>query len=351
LDICILNNATVYPIHDFDIANRSFRGGVINKNNEFEPLSSHVKSGYKNLPPNSSEVKTNLSGRHLYGGMLQNRHFGHFLVESLGRIWALNYVKSIDSIVFIKRSAQAEVASFVEELFALIMPGMKVTYADEPTQIDELIVVRPSCGATDGTLKNTDVSASLYRALQYRVVEKIEKDYPKKVYVSRSKLSLQQGGIIGESALEHALCEDGYEVIHPQELSIEEQLKYYSQADKIIFADGSAFHLYVLVGRPDQQTFVVWRRVPHGSFLMQAKSFLNKALNTAIHISGFYHDASKPKNTATQKALLNLPSLFTELFDKHFLTKQWTESQSKVMSRQEQQVVENSEAYIFEPNK
>ncbi len=73
--------------------------------------------------------------------MLQE-HFGHFLTESIGRIWAQKYLSSeFNSMVFYHRIPGGRIPSFVRDIMELLVPNIKINIIQEPTIIEELVTV------------------------------------------------------------------------------------------------------------------------------------------------------------------------------------------------------------------
>jgi capsular polysaccharide biosynthesis protein len=143
--------------------------------------------------------------------------------------------------------------------------------------------------------------------------------YPDKVYISRSKLKGNEGQILAEEILEASLVKEGYVVIHPQELNVKEQLFYYANADKLIFADGSAFHLYVLVANENQNSFIVWRRKKHFDFDMQLRSFIGKLTYGEPCLLGYYTPEKEQHNSARHKAKLDYQALKHQMIEYDFI--------------------------------
>lgn len=204
-----------------------------------------------------------ICGRWLWGGVLW-AHFGHFLVESTSRLWALAELDRlkdgpVEGVLFIpKRPAVGEeVRGFQREFLSLLQKDLPIrVVAGSPAQVENLLVPGQGFGLgaiTEGTEK--------YRsAIHKRFALDIAVEGPEKIYISRSRLGLGKGGLLGEEQLEELLAAEGYEIFHPQEHSLSTQLARYKAARQVIAADGSALHLYAMVGRPDQQVAMVLRR-------------------------------------------------------------------------------------------
>ncbi|NIZ11782.1 DUF563 domain-containing protein [Phaeobacter sp. HF9A] len=209
-------------------------------------------------PPMPQDPPEKLPGRWLWGGVLW-AHFGHFLVESSSRLWALAHLEQpVDGILFIpKRPAVGDqVRGFHREFVSLMQQDLPIRVAVDPAQVEELVV--PGQGFGLGAL--TEATGKYRNAVHARFARDVSPEGPEKLYISRSKLGLGKGGLLGEEQLEHLLAAEGYEIYHPQDHSLTEQLARYKAAKYVIAADGSALHLFAMVGRPDQKVAMILRR-------------------------------------------------------------------------------------------
>ncbi len=94
-----------------------------------------------------------------------------------------------------------------------------------------------------------------------------------RIYVSRSGLGLHHGQYLQETTLEAALARQGYRIFHPEAHPIRDQIATYAAARQLIFADGSAAHLWSLHARPGQAAAVILRRPPDRYFLRWFHAF------------------------------------------------------------------------------
>jgi len=203
-----------------------------------------------------------LPGRWLWGGVLLN-HFGHFLTETTGRLWALDAVAgALDGIVFIsKREAPGEsgevgMQDWHRRFFDLLGIALPVRILTVPTRIGVLEV--PGQGFGIGEIASgTEPFRAFFRA---RFARGIAAEGPADLYVSRSGLAALRGGVIGETRIEEALAAIGYHVFHPQKHPLEVQIAHYKAARRIVALDGSALHLLAMVGGPEQAVAVIKRR-------------------------------------------------------------------------------------------
>ncbi|MCU0908069.1 MAG: glycosyltransferase family 61 protein [Rhodobacteraceae bacterium] len=198
-----------------------------------------------------------LPGRHLYAGQLW-AHFGHFLCESLSRLWALDKVGPLDGIVFLpKRPGTVQALSaWQREMLDLFDLRVPVRVLDRPTRIDDLIV--PGQGFGIGPMfAGTPAFRDFVRD---RFARGVAPDGPDRLYLSRSGLGGAEGGILAERQIEARMEAAGYTVFHPQKHPISAQVAAYRAARAVVGPDGSAFHLLAFADPAPRDVAVIRRR-------------------------------------------------------------------------------------------
>lgn len=205
--------------------------------------------------PAMPEKTETLAGRWLWGGVLW-AHFGHFLVESTARLWALD--QGFDGVLFIpKRPRRGEnIRSFQRAFVDMIVPEMPIRVAADPLRVEQLVV--PGQGFGLGQI--TQGTPAFRNAIHSRFAQDVKPDGPERLYISRSALGLGKGGLLGEEHLETLLADEGYEIFHPQKHDMQTQLARYKAARNVVAADGSALHMYAMVGGPEQKVAMILRR-------------------------------------------------------------------------------------------
>lgn len=256
-EIITLSDATVVPP---DESNFVQAAGVLDSAGGYCPQAALWRK-YRPLttePPMPQTVPDSLPGRWLWGGVLW-AHFGHFLVESTARLWALDHLDApVDGILFIpKRPAVGEaLRGFHTDFIHQMAPGLPIRVAARPMRVEQLVVP----GQGFGLGKITAGTRSFRDAIHNRFARDIEPDGPDKLYISRSALGLGKGGLLGEERLEELLREEGYEIFFPEQHDIATQIARYKAAKQVVAADGSALHLFAMVGRVDQPVAMILRR-------------------------------------------------------------------------------------------
>lgn len=293
-----------------------FDGGVYHSNGEICPLGSQLKAAYRNepvMPAPAAEEK--ISGHHFFAGMLQNGHFGHFISESLSRLWAFQCLdKSFNSAVFYYRDRNTPLAKFAAETIKLIVPEVTIKAVIRPTEFELLAVPQQLAYSGNGFVIGHPMIRSMLGHLRGK-----PRNGEEKIYVSRSRLSLGDGGLLLEDAIERNLAAEGYEVVHPQELPVAQQIEKYNAAKHIIFADGSAIHLYALVARPDQKMFVIWRRHVDGVFAWQIRTFDGPRIEGKSCVKELWVPKNSNQGTVNGRALLDFPHLRSQLVELGFI--------------------------------
>lgn len=197
-----------------------------------------------------------LPGRWLWGGVMW-RHFGHFTVESTGRLWGLQAgLDDVQGVLFIPKSPKHgdELVGYQSDFMALAGANPKVLIT--PTQVEELVVPGQSFGI-GRIVQGTEECKTFFRD---SFAPNIAPEGPEKLYISRSMIGPAKGALVCERLFEDRLAEQGYTVFHPQKHDIPTQIAHYRAARKVIASEGSAIHMFGLVAKSDQELAVVIRR-------------------------------------------------------------------------------------------
>ena len=257
-------------------------------------------------------------GTWLWGGLLW-MHFGHFLVESTARLWALETLNiPIDGILFAPKRPRngSEVHAFQHEFVKLMGTEVPVVCLDAPTKVERLIVPGQGFGLgsmIEGTQNYRDAIAA-------RFANDIQAKGPKKLYISRSKLPAGRGNLIGETELEAHLEKQGYTVFHPEKHNLTDQIAIYKAADQIIAAEGSALHLLAMVAKPHQQVAIVVRRPSNATdqLARHLNSFAGITPLALVQLTRSWKPVG-PAKSRLWMGELNMPALQKDLADAGFI--------------------------------
>lgn len=201
------------------------------------------------------EPVQDLPGRHLFAGHFRH-HFGHFLVESTARLWALDHVKPVDSILYLPyRGDTGRGIDTHDAFFDLLGVTAPRVACSGVLRVEKLIV--PELGFGWG---ERYAGSPGYRAFIKGRLAHVVPDGSDRLYVSRAKLRAERGGVLGEALIEDILARAGFEVFHPERHPIAVQIARYKAASRIVGLDGSALHLAAFVVRPETRVTMILRR-------------------------------------------------------------------------------------------
>lgn len=206
------------------------------------------------IPP----VEDRLEGEWLWGGVLYG-HFGHFITESAARFWPLPELRErLKGVVFVEKysSERKGLPDFVPEFFRLLIGDLPVRFLRDCTEIERLHV--PGQGFGIGRMsKGTRV---FRRFIAEHFARDVAPEGPENLFLTRSRLALDREGFLGEAVFDARMARAGYEIFSPEQHDLTTQIARYRAAKRIVGMDGSAFHLFGLVARADQDVGVILRR-------------------------------------------------------------------------------------------
>jgi hypothetical protein len=191
----------------------------------------------------------------VYGGILFE-HFGHFVAESVHRLWLLKLLTGQDvRVVFhvgIRHGTfRTALPSFaVDILESLNVDSSALLLLDRPLRFSRLYV--PTQARFLGR-------APVIPDYSEKFFGYHPGSFGRRLYVSRSNY-LSQGSYFGERLVERTLAAHGFEVIYPETLAPSHLVRAVRDASEIVFAEGSAIHLLEICGRIDARVLVVMRR-------------------------------------------------------------------------------------------
>lgn len=183
---------------------------------------------YLRDPLNSVRKET---GRFLLLGNFSMNHFGHMIIESLARLWPVLEIdlSQIQLVVY-----QSELNSdAIQYLKALNIAVDQIYFLTKPTQFENLIV--PS----SPYLLHRQNSP-----LMDRIWRKIGRSFPpaehspERIYISRSRFKKWRN-LENEEAVEQLFSSRGFEIVHPQELPLNQQISLIRAADHVAGCIGS----------------------------------------------------------------------------------------------------------------
>lgn len=161
-------------------------------------------------------------------------HWGHFLVDCLGRSWILCSEKYKDyKLVFLMKHGKKLNGQFLEFFTLLGINSNRFIYLEEPVKFSEVLI--PEC------IYLHKQEHSHYRDVFNKIIENFhsESSVPEKVYFSRCHLKKAQRTELGEKDIERQFVQNGYEIFYPETLSLKKQIEIFQGSKSVACVNGT----------------------------------------------------------------------------------------------------------------
>ncbi|MEP3634223.1 MAG: glycosyltransferase family 61 protein [Shimia thalassica] len=211
------------------------------------------------FPAENPDIPTDIpefEGPALFAGLVLEQ-FGHVLMNSLGRLWALDKLPPDVTLVFVpKRRPAARNYPFLRMILDMFGISNDFIITKGPMHFKTLYTASDLFG--ERYLGRGSVP--FFDWLDQRLPAAGPVTKGRKVYLTRTGLGDKIGRFACEDHLEKQLAAQGYEIIAPEKLGLLPQIALYQDAEHLIFSESSALHLYGMVRRPGQTAAVIKRR-------------------------------------------------------------------------------------------
>lgn len=202
----------------------------------------------------------------IYGGVLWD-HYGHFLLETLSRLCDESvFLDSTVPIIFHGQANTLSLAWVNKILSAINISPDRVIIIDKPILIEELIVCWP--------LFKIRYKASIeFLASTSKIGKKITLNNGstsgnKKIYLSRTRLALQTRQIEGECIIEQEFKKRDFTIVHPELMSLEDQILAFNEATTIAGCLGSSFHTLLFARQNKNIIYISLGKMVNSNFVL-----------------------------------------------------------------------------------
>ena len=232
-------NATVLPLWEFpeDEDLLFGRGGVVEETGEYVPLSG-IETRIMNRYPFENPVYRD--EKVVYCGYLVN-HWGHFLVEAVTRLWyALEQDPTVDKYVFfVDKGEERTVKGNYKAFFQLLNIWDKLELVNTPTTYREVIVPEIS-------FQCMKFYSPKYLAVFDAIADNVTVDPSwerfDKIYFTRSQFAGNNNYEFGLEAFDDFYRRNGYAVLAPEKLPLEQMIYLIRGASEVASMSGSTPH-------------------------------------------------------------------------------------------------------------
>ena len=176
-------------------------------------------------------------------------HFGHFLIETLPALWWARRVEDDMALIFhpfdeTGRNAFADMAHGRDCLALLGLSPDRIVMATTDLSVEDLLLPPRHYDMRTGPRYDF---REIYRTLAAAARRSQPKSPARRIYLSRRRLKRRLRRLSNDAGVERRMARRGIAVVHPQHMSLIDQINAAAGAGLIAGVDGSALHLSVFM--------------------------------------------------------------------------------------------------------
>ncbi|MFC0470041.1 DUF563 domain-containing protein [Halalkalibacter kiskunsagensis] len=228
--------------------------------------------------------------------------YGHFLLEVVSRLWITKFI-DISQYKFIMNPNDTNQWQ-LDILQALGIRKNQIVRINQPIVCDRLHIPVQTFVLRKYT---SSFANSIWRKIGDYYDEGVG---PKKIYVSRTKLKNKRRCLVNEKEVEKLFSSYGFTIIHPQELSVIQQINIFRNANIIAGPSGSAMYNCVFQNKPTKKLILTSRL-----FFKQNDILINSSNQGQLnYFIGETIDTNTPANRASWAVNLKQLKKYLENF-------------------------------------
>lgn len=234
--------------------------GVYGADGQLLPHSGITTASWTTRPEPTARLPAEVNrviGPALFAGSV-DKQFGFILLNSLGRLWALEGLPAETTVVFAAKPINQRIGyATVGHVLRGLGLSNPILIVETATSFEDLYLAEERFGES----RSGRGTREFYDWIDRRwPADTPQPDPDRAVYVTRTGLGPMAGRYACEDHLERLLAAEGFEIFAPEAHSIKTQVQTFQSAGRLIFAESSALHLYGLVRRPGQKAAIIQRR-------------------------------------------------------------------------------------------
>ncbi len=270
--VAVVDDAIFVPTTE--VAPRQFDGALLTSDGEPIPqaMADRRKSRWGNRvfgslsQPRTLEPAATVDAEVVYLGWFFD-HFGHFLLESLARAWALDQIDPAIPVIFHAQRKPNLSGPILEILALLGIPPERIIVPQEQTRFRRVIVPEPLYEISHAA--NPWFTQPFQRIAATLPPRVTPTDQP--LYLSRRLLSSRQRTIVGEFEMEEVLRDNGFLVAHPETMSFVDQVRMVNRHREIFTSAGSGAYM-PLFARTPPRLHVLTAGIPFLDFFLAPRA-------------------------------------------------------------------------------
>jgi len=173
-------------------------------------------------------------------------NYFHFNLESLSKLCLINEIEEYNKVPILVDERCLRIESFKDELDMLNLHGREIVYLKQGYcyNVKKLIylsdlIISPMNFKKDVLIRYDDYIINEVAVNQLHDKLSINSNISRKLFISRKNCGLIR--LTNHNKIEQIFKAYGYEVIYPEEMSFQDQLKTFSEAEFIAGASGAGF--------------------------------------------------------------------------------------------------------------
>jgi len=199
-------------------------------------------------------------------------HYGRVLLESLARVWYLSEVDPSVKVIFnhttTSRDAKMVQADYPPWVFKLLsifgIPMDRILALESQTRLRRAILPEPLFEQLSSA--HVDMVRP-FREVAARVAGDVSMS-GQPLYLSRRRLTSRERPVVGESALEDLLRENGFAIAYPETMTFEDQIRLINGHEDIFSSVGSAAHTILFALNKPRLHLLTHRESISGNFFL-----------------------------------------------------------------------------------
>ena len=244
-------------------------GGVLDENNRYVESSKYNGDWLKLGNPYDLDLELIVEKHEkcIYLGFFIE-HWGHYLIDCLGRAWYLNAQNFKDYyIVFLSKDSDKIKGNYLRLLELLGINQERVCVVKKPTRFDEVVI---PCMATDCEYNFTNSWVDMWNRI---VANATITNVHSKVYLSRQRFETAKNKELGEKDIEMQFISNGYKVMYPELLSLDEQISIFNTCDSVACINGTIPLNVLFKGSNNLELIVINKTsLPHNNLKMACRA-------------------------------------------------------------------------------
>ena len=234
-------------------------GGVIDKNGHFVE-ESRVETGFGGIYEYDEDQIETTDETVIFVPCVIG-HYGHFLINTLCRFWDADLFNSSIKVSFCIWGFEKDVTGAADLILNILgVPKERRIIIRKPTRFSKILIPSESFGYAARY-------SPFFKNIFKRIVEKVNsfeefksRETFDKIYFTRRKLLKHRFNEFGEKQIEKCFMKNGFKVLAPEDLTIYEQIYYFSHCKVMASITGTTTHNAVFMKQGSE--IIVLNRTP-----------------------------------------------------------------------------------------